>query len=203
MSPPDTSQPQHWMNPDDDPRQERAVCETCAEQFDRKPVNLAETANCFICQRLVLGTEAVEISYPDHSDPEWALGSVLAQVEDLEPADRLRVLQDALKQILEWHPDLTAVAIEQQTERFDSDDEWEVDDSDPAFQSIRYQSSPFYMNLSGLVREIREHRKLGAKVADNAVTHRVFYYAEGMADIERGVTEGTLDKWGYPIEDGD
>lgn len=36
----------------------------------------------------------------DHTNPEYVLGAVLAQLEDLDPAERVRVLSEALSEAL-------------------------------------------------------------------------------------------------------
>lgn len=49
----------------------------------------------------VLGLD--DPGYIEHEDPEWAYGSVLAQIEDLEPIDRIKVLECALATVKGWH----------------------------------------------------------------------------------------------------
>ena len=70
-----------------------------------------------------------------------------------------------------------------------------------ALERVRYSMSPFVSALSQVSMAVEAHIKAGARVAANMRTVLVFAAAERLYEIDQGVKAGTLDSWGYPIED--
>ena len=70
-----------------------------------------------------------------------------------------------------------------------------------ALERVHRSMSPFASALSQVSMAVEAHIKADSRVGANKRTVAVFMAAERLYEIDQGVKAGTLDSWGYPIED--
>ncbi len=70
-----------------------------------------------------------------------------------------------------------------------------------ALERVRHTMSPFNQALRQVSSAVEAHIKAGSRVGANKRTVAVHMAAERLYEIDQGVKDGTLDSWGYPIED--
>jgi hypothetical protein len=85
----------------DHPHPTDCRCAKCAS--DRDPFGLGQMRDAllgaFNRTISIITPPAAEVE-EDWTDPDYVLGAVMAQIEDLSPADKCRVLADALTQVI-------------------------------------------------------------------------------------------------------